>query len=67
MKKKRLFCLALCISAICAGCNKNIADPDQKAPLDDSSEPIMLQTEQYQNDEGQVMLPYPYCKYVVLP
>ena len=36
-------------------------------PLDDSSEPIVLQTEQYQNDEGQVMLPYPYCKYVVLP
>ena len=36
-------------------------------PLDDSSEPIVLQTEQHQNDEGQVMLPYPYCKYVVLP
>ena len=34
---------------------------------DDSTEPIVLHTEQYQNDEGQVSLPYPYCKYVILP
>ena len=36
-------------------------------PLDDSTVPIVLETEQYQNDEGHVSLPYPYCKYVVLP
>ena len=36
-------------------------------PLDGTTEPVVLQTEQYQNKEGQVSLPYPYCKYVVLP
>ena len=30
MKIMRLFCLALCISAICAGCNKTAADTDEK-------------------------------------
>lgn len=30
-------------------------------------EPIVLQTEQYQQNEGQASLPKPYCKYVLLP
>lgn len=34
---------------------------------DGLTDPIVLQTEQYQTQEGQAMLPQPYCKYVVLP
>ncbi|MDO5075481.1 MAG: hypothetical protein Q4D66_06405 [Bacteroidales bacterium] len=34
---------------------------------DGLTEPIVLQTDQYQTQEGQAMLPQPYCKYVVLP
>lgn len=30
-------------------------------------EPIVLQTEQYQDSEGQASLPFPYCKYIILP
>lgn len=47
MKKKRLFCLALCISAICAGCNKNIADPDQKR----EAEAVLTGKEEYRFPE----------------
>ena len=47
--------------------NTSIKASITATPVDDSSEPIVLHTEQYQNKEGQVSLPYPYCKYVVLP
>lgn len=30
MKKKRWFCLVLCICTICTGCNKTVADTDKK-------------------------------------
>ncbi len=34
---------------------------------DGTIEPITLYSEQYQNSEGVVQLPTPYCKYVILP
>lgn len=38
-----------------------VADDDGLTP------PLVLQTEQYQTQEGQAMLSQPYCKYVILP
>lgn len=34
---------------------------------DGLTEPLVLQTEQHQVQEGQALLPQPFCKYIILP
>lgn len=60
------FELLLCVNGAGPRGSSMVAQIEAQA-TDGSIPPVVLSSEQYQNAEGMVQLPIPYCKYVILP
>lgn len=65
-KARSGFQLLLCVNGF-GPRNTGVRASITATSLDGMVVPIRLSTEQYQNKEGHVALPNPFCKYIILP